>query len=248
MKQNNLNIKKILLLSLSFLFLFQYSFAASRYILKIDKCLHEKAFEIAEGEVGTVEKTGNNDGEVEKYLKVVGLGKGFPYCAAGISWSYLQASLFFDSSRTFIPFPLTAGSQVIYDYAVKNGNKADTWKPVHGDFSIWRKRDSYQGHIAIIDSVMTKGWVTTVEFNTSGTSHGNQRDGGGVWRKKRNLIQPLGILLIRGFVGFEKQKSKLCNQVKLISKSTIYKSHSIYDRIPKDEGFINKIYTYLIEK
>ena len=45
----------------------------------------------AESQVGVVEKTGNNDGvQVEAYLKTVGLGKGYSYCAAFVKWVFLQ--------------------------------------------------------------------------------------------------------------------------------------------------------------
>lgn len=185
-------------------------FASNRYVLEIDSCLHEKAFEFAVGEIGVTEATGKNDGpRVEAYLKVTGLGKGFPYCAAGISWSYYQAALFYNKPKSFIPFPMTAGSQVVYDHAIKNGVKSSE-NVQSKDFFIWRKKDSYQGHIGIIESVGKKGWVNTIEFNTSGDSKGDQRDGGGVWRKKRNLIHPLGILRVRGFVGFKSMQSDLC--------------------------------------
>jgi hypothetical protein len=193
------------------LFNFQIVNSTTKYVLKIDECLHNKAFEIAEGEVGVVEKTGNNDGEPEKYLKVVGLGKGWAYCAAGISWCYYEAAKFYKKPKSFIPFPMTAGSQVVFDYAKKNGYKSSNGVESK-DFFIWRKKDSFQGHIGIIDTVKEKGWVTTIEFNTSGKNDGDQREGGGVFRKKRNLIHPLSKLIyVRGFVGFEKKNSYICN-------------------------------------
>lgn len=191
--------------------LFTTTLSAARYQIEIDSCLHNKAFEIAEGEIGVTEATGKNDGEVVKYLKVTGLGAGYPYCAAGISWCYLQAAKFFDKGKSFIPFPMTAGSQVVYDHARKTGIKTKN-KPIAQDFFIWRKKDSYQGHIGIIAKVARKGWVHTIEFNTSGNRNGDQRDGGGVWRKKRNIIHPLGRLLVRGFVGFKKLPSDLCGK------------------------------------
>ena len=189
--------------------------SSTRYELQIDSCLHEKAFEIAKGEIGVTEATGKNDGpRVEAYLKVTGLDKGFPYCAAGISWCYYEAAKFYNKSKSFIPFPMTAGSQVVYNHAIKNGIKtSDDVKPK--DFFIWRKKDSYQGHIGIIETVGRKGWVYTIEFNTSGDNNGDQRDGGGVWRKSRNLIHPLGRLRVRGFVGFKQIHSNLCEDKKM---------------------------------
>lgn len=49
---------------------------------------------IAQKEIGVREATGNNDGErVEEYLAYTGLGKGYAWCAAFISWCYGQAGL-----------------------------------------------------------------------------------------------------------------------------------------------------------
>jgi hypothetical protein len=43
-------------------------------------------------QVGVRERTGRNDGvEVEAYLRSVGLGKGYPWCAAFTNWCLLQA-------------------------------------------------------------------------------------------------------------------------------------------------------------
>lgn len=198
------------------------TYGATRYELKIDSCLHNKAYEFAKGEIGVTEATGKNDGpRIKAYLKVTGLGEGYPYCAAGISWCYYQAAKFYNKPKSFIPFPMTAGSQVVYDHARKKGIRTtNDVKPQ--DFFIWRKKDSYQGHIGIISKVKRKGWVETIEFNTSGSKRGDQRDGGGVWRKKRNLIHPLGRLRVRGFVGFRKKPSDLCKKKLIkINKSKI---------------------------
>jgi hypothetical protein len=238
-------MKYLFLTILLFLTFTNYS-SASRYVLKIDECLHEKAFEIAEGEVGVVEKTGRNDGEVEKYLRVVGLGKGYPYCAAGISWCYLEAAKFYGKTKSFIPFPMTAGSQVVYSHAKKYGVKGKN-KPEKGDFFTYRKKNSYTGHTGIVDTVKKAGWIESIEFNTSSGIGGSQRDGGGVYRRKRNYLHPLGRMMFRGFVGFDKQKSDLCKDPVLITEATIYKSHSISKRDRKDETFIDKIYKFFIK-
>lgn len=235
-------MKHLLILLLLFC---SISFSKVKYILEIDSCLHEKAFEIAIGEIGVTEATGKNDGpRVEEYLRVVGLSKGYPYCAAGISWCYYKAASFYNKPKSFIPFPMTAGSQTVYNYAIKNGEKSsDNVKSK--DFFIWRKKDSYQGHIGIIENVGEKGWVYTIEFNTSNNSTGDQRDGGGVWRKKRNLIHPLGRLRVRGFVGFKKIKSNLCkSEIITITKSNIVDTYNLKKLAKKEEYSILE-YAYI---
>ena len=188
------------------IFLFSTSVLNStvyRYVLDIDSSLLVVSHHIAKSQIGVVEKTNRNDGEVDKYLKVVGLGgTREPYCAAGLSWSFLEGAFFIGKDKKYIPFPMTAGSQVVYNHAKKNGKIDKTNTTQKYDFFVWRQKNSTKGHIGMIDSVMVKGWVKTIEFNTSEGNVGSQRDGGGVWLRKRNLIQPMGMLLVRGRVGF----------------------------------------------
>ena len=43
--------------------------------------------QVASGELGVREASGQNDGErVEQYLAYTGLGKGYAWCAAFVSW------------------------------------------------------------------------------------------------------------------------------------------------------------------
>lgn len=42
------------------------------------------------------------------------------------------------------------------------------------------------GHVGIIEAVHSDGTITTIEGNTSGTNAGDQRDGGGVYRRRRS--------------------------------------------------------------
>lgn len=217
---------------------------SARYELEIDKCLHTKAMEIAGSQIGVTELTGKNDGvQVEKYLKVTGLPKGYPYCAAGISWCFYEAAKFYNKPKSFIPFPMTAGSQVVYDYAKKNGMKTKN-RPSVWDIFCWRKKDHYTGHVGIIDSIGQKGWVYTTEFNTSNGKKGSQRDGGGVYNRKRNVLHPLGKLMVRGFIGFKDLPSDLCNKIIVLTKSEIYKKIAPVRAI-RNNSYLEQIYIKL---
>lgn len=56
--------------------------------------VRESIVNIAVKEIGVREATGNNDGpRVETYLRYVGLGKGYAWCAAFVSWCYSKAGL-----------------------------------------------------------------------------------------------------------------------------------------------------------
>lgn len=56
--------------------------------------LRQQIYEIAANEIGVREDGGNNRGpEVSKYLAYVGLGEGYEWCAAFVSWCYGRAGL-----------------------------------------------------------------------------------------------------------------------------------------------------------
>ncbi|GAA0886432.1 hypothetical protein GCM10009120_50310 [Sphingobacterium siyangense subsp. cladoniae] len=56
--------------------------------------VRERIVDIAVHEIGVQEATGHNDGtRVEIYLRYVGLGKGYAWCAAFVSWCYGKAGL-----------------------------------------------------------------------------------------------------------------------------------------------------------
>ncbi|MGJ1242420.1 CHAP domain-containing protein [Sphingobacterium multivorum] len=56
--------------------------------------IRQRIVDTALQEIGVQEATGNNDGvQVEAYLRYVGLGKGYAWCAAFVSWCYGRAGL-----------------------------------------------------------------------------------------------------------------------------------------------------------
>jgi hypothetical protein len=130
-------------------------------------------------EVGTQEKTGNNDGPVDKYLAAVGLSKTRnPYCAAFVYWVGKNAGL----SRN--PFPRSAWSP---DFLPAGStSKITTARP--GDtFGIYFASKRRIAHTGLV-----RGWqgryLWTLEANTSpGQSTGEaDRNGDGVWSKLRD--------------------------------------------------------------
>lgn len=185
----------VLLLNLSI------SVSQSRYILNCDTALLSKSRQIAIAQVGVTEKTGKNDGiEVEKYLKSVGLGKGLPYCKAGQYYCYAEANKILKVTN---PIPRTGLANKIFDVAITKNNKTK-YIANQDDFIVWRTPKKVTGHIERVIEVKKGGWVNTVAFNTSSGNIGNQRDGGGVYQRKRNILHPLGRMTIRGLVGFNK--------------------------------------------
>lgn len=86
-----------------------------------------------DSQIGIRERTGKNDGtEVEMYLKYVGLGKGYAWCAAFTSWVYGQADVI-NPKSAWSPAMFPSGN-IIYQHNLKNKQAT----PQTGDtFGIW---------------------------------------------------------------------------------------------------------------
>lgn len=129
-------------------------------------------------QIGVREATGNNDGKVvESYLKVTGLGKGYAWCAAFISWTFEKAGVkALKSAYSPAWFP----------------NQNTIWKqgkgqqPQQGDvFGIWFNNKKRIAHVGFVDNWGVKE-VITVEGNTN---EAGSREGDGVYRKRRLIRQ-----------------------------------------------------------
>jgi hypothetical protein len=152
-------------------------------------CLHsafsfnirEEVASVYHKEIGVREKTGNNDGkEVEKYLAAVGLGKGYSWCAAFVSWCLNQKEVP-NPKSAWVPnwFP---SSKLIYKRGEKNRlpKKADL-------FGIYFPEKKRIAHIGFVDDWQEEmGVVITVEGNTN---EAGSREGDGVYRKRRLIRQ-----------------------------------------------------------
>jgi hypothetical protein len=131
---------------------------------------------IAGSQVG-VREVGRNAGpEVEVYLRSVGLGAGYPWCAAFVHWCFDQgsAALALDN-----PCPRTAGALRLYEgcplaWKLDEPGSADVFVIDHGHGL---------GHVGFVESVNDDGAFVTIEGNTSGQG---SREGDGVYRRARH--------------------------------------------------------------
>ena len=140
----------------------------------------QKVLRVATSQIGTTEKTGKNDGEVDKYLGSVGLaGSRAPYCAAFIHWAGREAL------GAANPYPKSAWSPDM----LRGGSKVSKTTVIQGGetFGIYfasKKRIAHTGFVESFDGAT----FVTVEANTSpqaASGSAADRDGGGVWRKRR---------------------------------------------------------------
>lgn len=127
--------------------------------------------------VGEREATGHNDGpEVETYLAHVGLGKGYAWCAAFVSYNLSTCGVRNPRSAWSPAFALPADR-------VWTPRKASR-SPRPGDvFSVYYASLGRVGHVGIITGVEGR-YIHTVEGNTSG---GSSREGDGVYALRRQL-------------------------------------------------------------
>lgn len=120
-------------------------------------------------QVGVRELSGHNDGkDVEKYLKAVGLGKGFAWCAAFVSWDYkVNKITAFKTAWAPAWFP----PQRVLKVGIN---------PQPGDLGgLWINKRI--GHVFIIYQWGDKV-VKTIEGNTN---EAGSREGDGVYVKRR---------------------------------------------------------------
>ncbi len=156
---------------------------------------------VALGEVGTVEATGRNDGaKVEAYLSAVGLHRGAPWCGAFVAWVLDRAGANgpLDARgqrvRTGVALGYRAGVGTVDARLVQRG----VWRPPEGALVVWRRGTSWQGHVGVVEW-WDRRCGYTVEGNTSSGARGSQRDGDGVWRRRR-CVEPGAALRIVAFV------------------------------------------------
>jgi len=151
-----------------------------------DAGTRDRILRVAAGLVGTVEKTGNNDGaKIDAILASVGLeGTGAPWCAAANRFVYDAAHL-----RTAGPRSALAAAWVSSPTwtAAKGGRT-----PLPGDpWGIWF---ASKGRVAHTGLVRTWGAqvVVTFEGNTSPDAvpgSASDREGDGYWSKRRLIRQ-----------------------------------------------------------
>ena len=140
-------------------------------------------YALAEAKRGVHEVGGNNRGpRVHMYLKLVGLGEGYAWCDAFVSWCLRQAA----GRRLAI---MSAGVGVTYTRARTLG-----WlvkRPYHADLVLFDfdADGGFDDHIGFVLKVLHLGpwWLTlrTVEGNTSSGKNGSQADGDGVFIRTR---------------------------------------------------------------
>lgn len=139
--------------------------------------------EIYMSQVGVSEATGHNDGRsVEMYLRSVGLGKGYAWCAAFVRWC-------FDSAHVRTKINGAAASCYSKSLAVYANGKTIR-EPKTGDvFTLWYNSLGRIGHTGFYHSRLNSTVFMSCEGNTGqgGAVDVGSREGDGVYKKYRSF-------------------------------------------------------------
>ncbi|MBX7100388.1 MAG: peptidoglycan-binding protein [Myxococcaceae bacterium] len=131
----------------------------------------QRVLAIAQGEVGTREATGNNDGAVLKYPESFGRGSE-AYCADFVSWVMNQSGGNLNQ----------ANCDALKADLVSRGQWKGKNAPQPGDIVLFSwNQDGGCDHVGLVKSVNANGTITTIEGNT------DAGDGQGVWERTRTL-------------------------------------------------------------
>ena len=144
-----------------------------------------KHLAIALSYVGTVEKTGNNDGpKIEYIIKRGGGAKGASYCAYFVSMCIDSAKVKEPSIRPGMALAFKRKNSIPSEDVMIGKTKVPP-----GTILVWRHGTTIHGHTGFVYK-WGKVSGTTVEGNTSSGQTGSQSNGDGIWIRTRS-IQPM---------------------------------------------------------
>jgi hypothetical protein len=157
----------------------------------------EAIIEVAKKEIGTIE--GPKDNET-KYGKWSGVNFA-PWCQSFVSWCAFTAGL--DPKK----YPKSASTVAASDWFKKNNRWADARNddPTPGDwifFDFPEDGVNRISHVGICVKNNGDGTIQVVEGNTSGTSKGDQRNGGMCVEKTRAYVKNNKKKLLNAVVGW----------------------------------------------
>ena len=170
-----------------------------------------KALLIAESQIGVMEEGGDNRGKtVEMYLRSIGLGPGFSWCAAFIYWCFERAAAELNDRN---PLVRTGVCLVHWETAKKQGVRVITQGQARNDPS-----SVQPGHIFIIDHGSRKGHtgiVRRVEGGKFYTIEGNtnkagSREGNCVFNKVRTIEE-----INMGFINYARPSKQIAAPVEI---------------------------------
>ena len=139
--------------------------------------------EIYTSYIGVREKTGSNDGpEVEMFLRSVGLGKGYAWCAAFVKYCMLEAGIKSAEKMNGMALSCENTKNMLFKPSLRMDRRKDL-RP--GDvLTLYYASLKRIGHTGFFDRDVNGTLYESVEGNTNNQ---NSREGDGVYRRKRSF-------------------------------------------------------------
>jgi len=181
---------------------FAFSAVPKRYTVECDDKLLDYSNQIMISQLGVVEKSNKNDGEVAKYLTLFGLGEGYAYCAAAQYYCFYQAAKTIGFDEDKIPvFKSALALKMFAETRKKAIFEEKLTELKKHDLIFWRRRNTPFGHTERVVEVVSKMKVITIGFNVKPDKQSTQNQG--VHLKKRIFKHPIGNLSLYGAIGFK---------------------------------------------
>lgn len=149
-----------------------------------------QALRIAGTHVGDRETSRNSGPEVDAFLASVGLGPGYPWCAAFVYFCFREAAA---SVRAPNPCPRTAGALRLWDLCTPQADLTQFVSPDAGSVFVIDHGHGL-GHVGFVEELLDDGTLRTIEGNTAPTG---TREGDGVYRRSRRISE-----ITRGYLRF----------------------------------------------
>jgi hypothetical protein len=158
-------------------------------------CPRPAVVDTAMQEVGEKEAEGPNEGPaIRRYMAAVNLSDGYPWCAGFIRWALDRAGASYPDVRSAVATEYITDRSIEARKVLRGAKKVPA-----GSLNIHRRGDTWKGHIEILTRRWRGKCGTTIGGNTSPGKTGSQRDGDGVWPRKR-CINPGSYFRIVSFV------------------------------------------------
>ena len=135
----------------------------------------DNALRIAASQLGTVESPPNSNNV--HYARWYGMNQN-PWCAMFLSWVFSEAGVASQYRHAGVAHSLAV--------ARNRGRHTTEFRRGYVACRINSGGWTGPGHTGVVEAVHADGSVTTIEGNTSPGAGGSQRDGGGVWRRRRS--------------------------------------------------------------
>jgi hypothetical protein len=139
--------------------------------------------EIALQYEGVTEVTKNSSPEIDMFLKYVGLSPGNPYCSSFVSYCIGEANVDEPTVRSGLARKFILKESIPASKVLLKQVEIPT-----GSIVVWKQGNTVFGHVGFT----TLNWIGkegyTIEANTGSGNTGSQRDGEGIYQRRRNIV------------------------------------------------------------